>query len=79
MPNRFIDDFYDVITLIFHYHYQWNKRDERQRNEVAIGEHLAYIDALLARDRRRVEQACRAHLASARHTLRRAFLSALAE
>ena len=33
-PNRFIDGFYDVITLIFHYHYQWNKRDERQRNEV---------------------------------------------
>jgi DNA-binding GntR family transcriptional regulator len=73
VPNRFIDDFYDVITLIFHYHYQWNKRDERQRNEVAIGEHLAYIDTLLARDRRKVEQACRAHLSSARQTLRRAF------
>lgn len=73
VPNRFIDDFYDVITLIFHYHYQWNKRDERQRNEVAIGEHLAYIDALLARDRRQVEQACRAHLSSARQTLRTAF------
>jgi len=73
-PNRFIDDFYDIITLIFHYHYQWNKRDERQRNEVAIGEHLAYIDALLARDRKRAERACRLHLASARQTLRRAFL-----
>ena len=48
-PNRFIDGFYDIITLIFHYHYQWNKRDERQRNEVAIREHLAYIDALLIR------------------------------
>ncbi len=79
VPNRFIDDFYDVITLIFHYHYQWNKRDERQRNEVAIGEHLVYIDALLARDRQRVKQACRAHLTSARQTLRRAFLSALEE
>ncbi|MEO7221827.1 MAG: GntR family transcriptional regulator [Devosia sp.] len=79
VPNRFIDDFYDIITLIFHYHYQWNKRDERQRNEVAIGEHLVYIDALLARDRHRIEQACHAHLASARQTLRRAFLSALEE
>ena len=46
-PNRFIDGFYDIITLIFHYHYQWNKQDERQRNEVAIREHLTYIDALL--------------------------------
>ena len=65
-PNRFIDGFYDIITLIFHYHYQWNKQDERQRNEVAIREHLTYIDALLSRSRTMVELACRAHLASAR-------------
>jgi DNA-binding GntR family transcriptional regulator len=68
-PNRFIDGFYDVITLIFHYHYQWNKRDERQRNEVAIREHLTYIDALVSRNTKSIERACRAHLASARHTL----------
>jgi DNA-binding GntR family transcriptional regulator len=68
-PNRFIDDFYDIITLIFHYHYQWNKQDERGRNEVAIGEHLTYIDALLSRNRALVELACRAHLASAKQTL----------
>jgi DNA-binding GntR family transcriptional regulator len=68
-PNRFIDGFYDIITLIFHYHYQWNKRDERQRNEVAISEHLTYIDALLGRNVAMVELACRAHLASARETL----------
>jgi DNA-binding GntR family transcriptional regulator len=71
VPNRFIDGFYDLITLIFHYHYQWNKRDERQRNEVAIREHLAYIDALLGEDAGAVETACRAHLASARETLMR--------
>jgi DNA-binding GntR family transcriptional regulator len=68
-PNRFIDGFYDIITMIFHYHYQWNKRDERQRNEVAINEHLVYIDALLARDEKRVAAACRIHLASAKQTL----------
>ena len=54
--------------MIFHYHYQWRKRDERKRNEVAIGEHLAYIDALLSRDAA-VDAACRAHLASAKETL----------
>ena len=68
-PNRFIDGFYDIITLIFHYHYQWNKRDERQRNEVAIREHLTYIDALFSRNTANIELACRAHLASARDTL----------
>lgn len=70
-PNRFIEGFYEIITLIFHYHYQWNKRDERQRNEVAIREHLTYIDALLGRNVSIVELACRAHLASAKETLMR--------
>lgn len=70
-PNRFIDSFYDIITLIFHYHYQWNKQDERQRNEAAIGEHLTYIEALLSRNARIVELACRAHLTSAKQTLLR--------
>jgi DNA-binding GntR family transcriptional regulator len=70
-PNRFIDGFYDIISLIFHYHYQWNKQDERQRNQVAIGEHLAYIDALLGRNAVAVRRACRAHLVSAKTTLLR--------
>ena len=70
-PNRFIESFYDIITLIFHYHYQWNKQDERQRNEVAIREHITYIDALLSRNVSIVELACRAHLGSAKETLLR--------
>jgi DNA-binding GntR family transcriptional regulator len=68
-PNRFIDDFYDIITLIFHYHYQWNKQDERHRNEVAICEHLTYMEALLGRNPSMIELACRAHLRSAKETL----------
>ncbi len=67
--NRFIGDFYDVISLIFHYHYQWNKSDEAERNRVAITEHLDYIDALLSRDLTRVEATCTFHLKSARKTL----------
>jgi len=71
VPNRFVEDFYEIISMIFHYHYQWNKQDERQRNEVAIREHLAYLDALTSRDVARVEAACRAHLTSAKETLLR--------
>jgi DNA-binding GntR family transcriptional regulator len=70
-PNRFIDSFYDIITLIFHYHYQWNKRDERQRNAVAVSEHLTYIEALQGRSLAMIDLACRAHLASAKGTLLR--------
>ncbi|MFE1599228.1 GntR family transcriptional regulator [Methylobacterium sp. ID0610] len=69
--NRFIREFYDVISLIFHYHYQWNKSDEKERNIVAINEHLAYIAALRSRDLERIDTTCRAHLRTARATLLR--------
>jgi DNA-binding GntR family transcriptional regulator len=68
-PNRFINDFSDIITLIFHYHYQWNKADEKERNKAAILEHLNYIEALQGQDHRRISSACRKHLRSARQTL----------
>ena len=67
--NRFVMEFYDVIALVFHYHYRWNKSDAIRRNLVAIDEHLAYIAALESRDRAAVDRACRAHLRSARLTL----------
>jgi DNA-binding GntR family transcriptional regulator len=68
-PNRFINEFHDLITFIFHYHYQWNKKDERQRNEAAILEHLAYIDAILSRNAKGIERTCLQHMASAKRTL----------
>ena len=72
--NRFIEGFHDVISLIFHYHYQWNKADERERNAVAIAEHLNYIKALQSRNPEKIERACRRHLASARETLLRSII-----
>lgn len=67
--NRFIVDFYDIIAIVFHYHYQWNKTNARQRNARALEEHLDYIAALRSRDPETVEAACRQHLRSARETL----------
>ncbi len=67
--NRFIIDFYDIISIVFHYHYQWNKTNARARNQRALEEHLVYIDALRSRDPKRAEEACRLHLRSARETL----------
>jgi DNA-binding GntR family transcriptional regulator len=67
--NRFIRDFYDVIAIVFHYHYQWNKTDAEIRNKRALEEHLAYIEALKTHDIPAVEAACRLHLGSARETL----------
>lgn len=67
--NRFIVDFYDVIAMVFHYHYQWNKSRQVERNAVAVTEHLDYIAALKSRDAEQVRRACARHLASARRTL----------
>lgn len=67
--NRFIAEFQKVVSLIFHYHYQWDKADERQRNEAATLEHLRWIEAMQARDGAAAEHAARAHLATSKQTL----------
>jgi DNA-binding GntR family transcriptional regulator len=67
--NRFIMEFYDVIAMVFHYHFQWNKKDEKARNALAVAEHLDYIAALRSSDPIETELTCRRHLRSARETL----------
>lgn len=67
--NRFVAEFQKVISLIFHYHYMWDKTDEKQRNRAAIHEHLAILDALEDRDALRAAEATRQHLRSSKATL----------
>jgi DNA-binding GntR family transcriptional regulator len=69
--NRFMVNFYALISMIFHYHYQWSKVGEKQRHRVAIDEHLAYIHALESRNKELAMAHCRAHMNTARATLLR--------
>ena len=69
VSNRFVTEFRKVISLIFHYHYQWDKTNERMRNEAAIGEHLAIIHALKAGDAAAAEAAAAIHLSTSKQTL----------
>ena len=69
VTNRFVTSFQKVISLIFHYHYQWDKREERVRNRNAIGEHLRIIAALKDRNRHEAREAAIAHLATSKETL----------
>ncbi len=69
--NRFVVNFYALISIIFHYHYQWSKIGEKERHGVAIDEHLAYIGALKSRDKEAAMAQCRAHMRTARATLLR--------
>lgn len=68
-PNRFFVNIHGVMSVIFHYHYQWNKKDEKERNAVAVQEHLAYIAGLASRDPEQARAACALHLKTARSTL----------
>ena len=72
VTNRFVKEFQKVISLVFHYHFQWNKADERTRNADAIQEHLAYIAALRSRDAAAAQAAALAHLATSKQTLLKA-------
>lgn len=69
--NRYITDFYNVISAIFHYTYQWNRDDEKQRNTAAMAEHLDYIAALRSRDPDAVDETFRRHIKTARDKLMR--------
>ncbi len=69
VTNRFVNEFQKVISLIFHYHFQWNKSDERLRNEAAINEHIAYIEALRSRDLETAQNAALRHLTTSKKTL----------
>lgn len=67
--NRFVAEFQKVITLVFHYHYQWDKKDERERNLAAIGEHIRLIEALTDRNEPEALAAARDHLRTSKQTL----------
>ena len=69
VKNRFVAEFQKVISLIFHYHFMWDKTEEKARNAAAIDEHLAIIDALEARDADAAHEAARRHLRTSRTTL----------
>ncbi len=69
VTNRFVADFQKVVSLIFHYHYQWDKELERHRNEAAIREHMTILAAMRSGDAQAAEATVRAHLSTSRETL----------
>lgn len=69
VKNRFIAEFQKVISLIFHYHYMWDKTEEKHRNSAAIDEHMAIIEALEARDAEAARAAAQRHLRTSKTTL----------
>lgn len=69
LDNRFVEDFFELMTVIFHYHYRWNKRDEKERNLVAAHQHLDVIRAVADRNLAKARETYEVHLQDARSTL----------
>lgn len=67
--NRFFNQFFDVVSLICHYHYQWDKSDEKERNKVALQEHIEIITHLLAGNTTGVIASLENHLNTSKQTL----------
>jgi len=68
-PNQFIHQFYEIISFVFHYHYQWDKGDEKERNKVAIDEHIDIISKMLLKDFRGATLSLEKHLNTAKLSL----------
>jgi len=69
LNNRFAQGLNDIVSLVFHYHYQWDKRDELPRNQHAVQEHLELLQALARRDGEAARRAMHTHLDSSRSTM----------
>ncbi len=69
LNNRFAQGFFDIVSLVFHYHYQWDKGAEMARNQYAVHEHLDILRALARRDIGGALDAMRIHLNSSRSTM----------
>mgnify|MGYP001627422647 CR=1 FL=1 len=69
--NRFINQFFNIVTFICHYHYQWDKTDEKERNTMAVLEHIELLSNLLARDIAGSVMSLEKHLNTAQRTLMR--------
>lgn len=69
--NRFINQFFNIVTFICHYHYQWDKSDEKERNAIAVSEHIDLLNNLLSRDIAGSVMSLEKHLNTAQRTLMR--------
>ncbi|MEW5250074.1 GntR family transcriptional regulator [Microbulbifer sp. 2201CG32-9] len=67
--NRFINQFFEVVSFVCHYHYQWEKTGEKERLWVALNEHIDLLIAILAHDVAAAVKALEVHLDSAERTL----------
>lgn len=48
--NPFFMQSFDLISVVFHFHYQWDSSDLKERNNIAVSEHIAVLTAILQKN-----------------------------
>lgn len=69
--NRFTQQFFDIVSFVCHYHYQWDKTGEQERFTVAINEHIDLLNNLITHNNAGTIMSLERHLQSAQTTLLR--------
>ena len=69
--NRFTTQFYDIVSFVCHYHYQWDKTGELERYTVAIDQHIDILNNLVTHNTAGAIIAMEKHLQVAEETLLR--------
>jgi DNA-binding GntR family transcriptional regulator len=69
LNNRFACDFFDIVSFLFHYHYQWDRNYEVERTRVAIAEHMTVLIALRSGAMDNARHAMAVHHATSRCAL----------
>lgn len=67
--NIFFNQSIEVLSTIFHFHYQWDTRDLTQRNIIAIEEHILILSNLICHNDINAHLALRSHLETAKNTM----------
>ncbi|TGB63486.1 GntR family transcriptional regulator [Escherichia sp. E4736] len=67
--NIFFDHSFEIISVIFHFHLQWDESDLKQRNIIAIDEHMTILCALICRSNLDAIITLRSHLNSAKQSM----------
>ena len=67
--NLFFTQALEIITIIFHFQYQWDESDLRERNILAIEEHMTILSALISRNDLVAMNELRRHLETAKRTM----------
>ncbi len=69
--NRFTQQFFDIVSFVCHYHYQWDKTGEIERFTVAINEHIDLLNNLITYNNAGAIMSLERHLQTAETTLLR--------